>query len=584
MVKKVTKKKILQLSERVNQRITPMDMDEDVGVNAKQHQANAELLDKEDLQEVTNALIDAFASEETNLRPFLNLFGAACSNVHLPVHIQPGLSMKEQHQLIYSTFRHCTPNKTTSSIFSSLREYVQRLIDQRIVGTIPSIEMEDPCIPDTSQRKEGFLFLYYATLCITAYFEGLVTKNKQFSATHNPLLNDAAAIAIQLHQIIDSVDDDDASSTSKEVQMTHAAIIHLCELWWLNDGPDREQLIGNILPILVENALHLETSKIADLKRLWNIRSALSIIDWEDPESKPFLLLLLRCTSSPTCIKSTDGKRFLSYILSSTDLGNLPLQVHQSIRVQIPENKKSILLQYSDIYFGAWKQSTSAKSNEESQPNELEITVLSDLVYASIYSLKPSLIQAMYTVLSKFYDQKQSLDVSALLYRLYTPILWRAMVAPNPIVRMNAVSVLLHIFPLPPSTAGNSSTKVYSTLQLLLQDPDPRVRSTTTTVVSQILSLYWDGIPSQQIRLILNRTYSCCTIIFTRWKKTFLIHASCLPINFSLNSRYCLRTRIGCHLFDGAGGSCQCHYPLIGCTAIACSTKRSFTVHWKSYS
>jgi Condensin II non structural maintenance of chromosomes subunit len=500
MAKKSATKKILQSSETVNQPIAPPV---DVVAATKNNKTEvAAVLDKEDVQAVMNALLDSFVSQEPLLRPFLNLFGVASSNVHLPYYIKPALSMKEQQQLIYSTFRQMTPNKATAGIFSSLREYVQYLMDQRIL-------LEDSTVPSTSQRKEGYLFLYHTTLCITAYFEGLVAKNRQTSAVHNPLLKNASEIASQLHHLLDAMDPT-ALSASKEAQMTHTAVVHVCELWWLHNGPDREILIGNILPVLVANVLQQDLSRATDLKRLWNIRTAFSIIDWEDSESQSFLMLLLRCTSSPLCIKSTDGKRFLSYLLSATDMGNLPLQVHQSIRVQIPENKKSILLQYSDVYFGAWKQSMqSSESHDdddsELQPRELEMTILADLVYASIYSVKPSLVQSVCTVLSKFYDQKQLTDVADLLYRLYTPVFWRAMVSPNPVVRMNAISVLRHVFPLSSGT-NSSSTKLYATLLQLLQDPDPRVRSTTSAVVSDILSLYWDGIPSHQIRLLLNRT------------------------------------------------------------------------------
>jgi Condensin II non structural maintenance of chromosomes subunit len=517
MAKKATTKKILQSSETINQSAAPpLDVNGDVGPTKSHNAEVAAVLDKEDVQAVVQALIDAFASEEPQLRPFLNLFGAASSNVHLPCYVKPGRSMKEQHQLIYSTFGLSTPNKTTVGIFSSLREYVMFVMDQYIFGTVPITDMEDSTVPNASQRKEAHLFLYHTTLCITAYFEGLVAKNRQSSTAHNPLLKDSSQIVLQLHNLIDTITPS-ALSSSKEVQMTHTAVVHLCELWWLYNGPDRENLIGNILPVLVGNVLHQDLSRATDLKRLWNLRSAFSIIDWEDPESQSCLMLLLRCTSSPTCVKSTDGKRFLSYLLSAKDLGNLPLQVHQSIRVQIPENKKSILLQYSDVYFGAWKhsmQSSEIDKDEELHPRELEMTILSDLVYASIYSLKPSLIQSVYIVLSKFYDQKHLADVASLLFRLYTPILWRAMAAPNPMVRMNAVSVLRHIFPLSSGNSSTGTTKVYTTLLQLLQDPDPRVRSTTSAVVSHILLVYWDGIPSQQIRLLLNRTYKTCSLTY----------------------------------------------------------------------
>jgi Condensin II non structural maintenance of chromosomes subunit/HEAT repeat len=540
MAKNGSRKILHPLSKSLNEKSAPtsdVQSEKEDGVrNISVNAASTLSFDKVDLEIATNALLDTLTTvndndHEPNIRPFLNLFGAACSNVHVPVLLKQSLgwSMKEQHQLLYTTVRQLKNGDIALSIFTTLRKYVQHFTEQQIslsssdesdhTDATHDTEMTHPArlFNDTTRTREVFLFLYYVTSCATAYFEGWVTKNKP--SPNSPVFNEVYHIATSLHAFIDTIDE---STSSKEVRTAHQAIVTLCETWWLKNGVQKESLIGNILPILVGNVLKTESSKGADMKRLYSIRSAFSIIDFDDPESQSFVFLLLRLISSPICIKNPDGKRFIAFLMSANDLGSSTIrqQVHQSIRAQIPENKKSILLQYSDIYFGAWKNSMSDDHDDDETKNGFEVEILSDLAYASIYAAKSSLIQSMHVVLSKFYDQKQVSDVATLLYRLYTPIIWRALVAPNPIVRMNAVSVVLLVFPLSSSTSdvNSSSTKVYTSLQQLLQDPDPRVRCTTANVVSEILSIYWDGIPSKYIRLLLNRTYS--RVLFFRFQES----------------------------------------------------------------
>lgn len=51
-------------------------------------------------------------------------------------------------------------------------------------------------------------------------------------------------------------------------------------------------------------------------------------------------------------------------------------------------------------------------------------------------------------VLSCLHDQKGTPVVQEMLQRLYKPILWPALAAPNANVRRNAISVLLSAFPV----------------------------------------------------------------------------------------------------------------------------------------
>ena len=57
-------------------------------------------------------------------------------------------------------------------------------------------------------------------------------------------------------------------------------------------------------------------------------------IDFNDASVQFLRSALLRITSSPSCLKIPEGRRFLSFIISIDE--SLMKDVHQSIRVQIP--------------------------------------------------------------------------------------------------------------------------------------------------------------------------------------------------------------------------------------------------------
>ena len=178
---------------------------------------------------------------------------------------------------------------------------------------------------------------------------------------------------------------------------------------------------------------------------------------------------------------------------------------------------------WKDVCSSSRSNSNHHQSGDETARNTFEMDILSDFVFASIYAEQSSLVSSMHILLSKWYNyhplmkntsshtnSNQSDDRTQFLHRMYTPILWRATVAPNPVVRINAIQTLLYIFPLSSSNDTNHAstmTKVCTTIQQLLQDPDIKVRCTTAQVTTQLLLLYWDGIPTRYIHMILNCTY-----------------------------------------------------------------------------
>ena len=75
---------------------------------------------------------------------------------------------------------------------------------------------------------------------------------------------------------------------------------------------------------------------------------------------------------------------------------------------------------------------------------------------------------------------------------------------------MNAIRALGQVFPL--QDASHTQTKsavAKSTLALKssLQDPDPRVRVAGSEATAKICAVYWDVLPANDIRMLLNRKF-----------------------------------------------------------------------------
>ena len=73
---------------------------------------------------------------------------------------------------------------------------------------------------------------------------------------------------------------------------------------------------------------------------------------------------------------------------------------------------------------------------------------IQDLMNAAILARTSQLHTNVERVLSCLHDQKSTPVVQEMLQRLYKPILWPALAAPNALVRRNAISMLLSAFPI----------------------------------------------------------------------------------------------------------------------------------------
>ncbi|XP_022963354.1 uncharacterized protein LOC111463584 [Cucurbita moschata] len=279
-------------------------------------------------------------------------------------------------------------------------------------------------------------------------------------------------------------------------------IANLCEEWWKEDLPGRESLISLSLPFLLSRSLTLK--KKGDVHKVYMLREAFSLFDFEDESIKDLKLLLIRCVISPLYLKTEDGRRFLAYTFGlSRQLLKEALAI---IRSQIPFGRKSMLEGYGDIVFRAWRNS------EGDIRDEMENGFLQGLVEVAIHASTSAFSASIRRVLGAFVDQRTVDGVEKLLFRLTEPVIFRSLQVANSNVRQNSLHLLLDVFPLenPDATKELKDTlleKQFFLIEKLLMDECSDVRVVAVEGCCRILYLFWEIIPSSTITKIITKIF-----------------------------------------------------------------------------
>jgi len=360
-------------------------------------------------------------------------------------------------------------------------------------------------VPD-AKSTEALEFLKASSLCLGAYLEGLVERRPDTGGDPDrkrfQVMDEVFAVAELLHSVLFSLH----SCGSKGLQV-QATIASICETWWLQRFVDREAMVVQLLPFLVARSLDAAAQK-SDVKRLFVIRDAFGVLDFDNESIAYLKSILLRTVSSPLFLKQTEGKRFIASLFYLHQ--SMVRDLHQAIRVQIPDAKKQILQAYGEIYFRAWKET------EPDSPvrNAIEEIALQDLMYAVLHVATPGTAKSLMVILEPFHAAKKTSEVENLLHRMYGPILWRSLRAANPRVRVNAATVLSETFPLKASSASPKEMELAvqkgtGALKSLLTDNDPRVRVAGSETTATVLATFWDVLSATDIRMLLNRKCTC---------------------------------------------------------------------------
>ncbi|GMI34189.1 hypothetical protein TeGR_g11025, partial [Tetraparma gracilis] len=139
----------------------------------------------------------------------------------------------------------------------------------------------------------------------------------------------------------------------------------------------------------------------------------------------------------------------------------------------------------------------------------LESAVLAPLMHAAMHVASPAMSKNLRLLLAPFHEAKKDPSVDEMLYRLYSPILWRSLNAANSNVRASASCILADTFPLhDPAASAEDKVKVIKkgveALNALMLDTDPKVRVAGGDAVARVLQCLWDTLAIKDVRALLN--------------------------------------------------------------------------------
>jgi len=338
------------------------------------------------------------------------------------------------------------------------------------------------------EQDEGstisLLFMRGCSMMIDSYLTGRNSKDCSRNQKVK-LIDDVVALAELLHCTLFHL-----QSCGSLGLKTQTNILSTCEMWWHSNFSKKELFITQLVPLLLQRTLDTVATK-SDVIRVFKIRNALCLFDFEDDSIDHLRSLILRTISRPLYLRCKEGLRSISHFFQLDP--SLVIILHQAIKAQISVSQKTILQTYAEIYHRAWKAS-------EDNPlirTSIEENALQDLMFSAIHIGSPQMFKSILIVLEPFHCKKNS-QLECLLQKMYAPIIWRALSAANPLVRANATAILAESFPL------GDVEKSIGALVKLLTDDDPRVRIQASKAVGNTLGLFWDAVEAKEIRALLN--------------------------------------------------------------------------------
>ncbi|ESQ46369.1 hypothetical protein EUTSA_v10000018mg [Eutrema salsugineum] len=279
-------------------------------------------------------------------------------------------------------------------------------------------------------------------------------------------------------------------------------IVEICESWWKEGLAGRETLISQSLPFLLSRSLTLK--KKVDVHRVYMLREAFTLFDFEDESIEDLKMLLMRCVVSPLYVKTEDGQRFVSFAFGlSRQLMKSGLAV---VKAQIPFGRKSVLEGFGRILFRAWKEV------DQDLKGEIEDEFLQEIIESAINAGSCAFAASLRRVLGGFITQRTTQGVEKLLFGLAEPMIFRSLQVANSNVRLNALHLLLDLFPMedPNATKEEKDTlldKQFYLLEKLMNDECPDVRSIAVEGLCRVFYLFWEVIPSPTITKTITKLF-----------------------------------------------------------------------------
>ena len=151
------------------------------------------------------------------------------------------------------------------------------------------LEPEQIVVPD-EQSSAALKFIKVLAALIEAYLEKNSKDMKTFSSDN--LECKILAMAESLNELMFELQTCGAEGVAAQV-----AVGNMCERWWLKDIKNKDMLMTHLIPLLCIKSLENDATE-KDLKRLYNLRDAMSLLDFADDSIQYLKGLLLRFPSS----------------------------------------------------------------------------------------------------------------------------------------------------------------------------------------------------------------------------------------------------------------------------------------------
>lgn len=345
--------------------------------------------------------------------------------------------------------------------------------------------------------------------------EDHVTRVKRIASLSHTVLEKTKYRPESLLTVIECMHDmliplEDAIPGAPALKVT---ISRVCELMFTQADSRCENVITQLIPFLLLTALG-PASLDADIKRVFNIRKALLLLDFEDESIESIKDLLLRCYLHSSFLKVSEGKRFLAFLLT-VDMSLHPFIVGV-MKPQLVSGSRTVATSYGDILLKAWKDTQILGVAETPVSRQsIEEGVIQGFIHEAIHASDRKYFKALRYLLGSFHMDKKSRDVDPMLLRVYGPIMWRSLQCANSFVRAQACTIFFDTFPLndpsmPIAEDEALKQKQFDLINALLNDGNHLVRGAAASGVCRVLREYWECIPIHVVKHVLKHVI--CTL------------------------------------------------------------------------
>ena len=126
-------------------------------------------------------------------------------------------------------------------------------------------------------------------------------------------------IIIVIQSLLLVTSPDTSSTSSSELMMMEVKILiaKVLEYFWINEEEGAEHLMPNLLTHLLITSLDMHHGRDSDIKRVYLLRAAFLLLDFEDKSIMYLISLIHRCFVHPGYLKLSEGRRLLAFLLQS---------------------------------------------------------------------------------------------------------------------------------------------------------------------------------------------------------------------------------------------------------------------------